>query len=127
MYITEVISFTPDKSVKICADNSSSIIAKTIESLKKDFEKYGYFIKYSGNPDDAYEQIVVQVRNIVDEIISESHNKLLEIFSAIGLSEKKVKDTLSTNPQVSPSKIISRLIIESEFKKVCDCASYGAE
>lgn len=127
MYNTNVISAQQDLALKISTDNSTSIISKTIERIIKDFDNFGYSIKYSGTPEEAYDHILSQLKVIIEEMIINRYSNLLDLLCGIDLSEKRVKDFISINPHVAPSNIISKLIIEREFKKVCDCASYGSE
>ena len=120
-------SFNADPTLLISKENSSHLIALTIQQIVKDFGMYGYTIKYTGAPEEAYETIVKQIRSIIEERLKEGYGKLKEILYRIDVSEKSIHDTISNHPDIPAPKLISKLIIEREFRKVCTRTNYGSE
>ena len=120
-------SFNSDPTLLISKENSSHLITLTIKQIVKDFGLYGYTIKYSGAPEEAYDSISKQIRTIIEDRLKDGYGKLKEILYRIDVSEKTIHDSISSHPDIPAPKLISKLIMEREFKKVCSRANYGSE
>jgi hypothetical protein len=120
-------TLNPDPSLLIGQENSNHLIALTIQQIAKDFGMYGYKIHYAGVPEEAYDPLLKQIRSIIESAIKEGYGKLKELLYRIDVSEKSVNDLIISHPDVSAPKLISKLIIEREFRKVCFRINYGSK
>lgn len=107
-------------TVKIGRENSPRLVNLTVQQIIKDFGMYGYPIHYSGKPEDAYDELYKELKMVVEETIMDGYDQLLELLSKIGIQEKTLNDIISSKASLKLSETISALILEREFKKVCN-------
>ena len=105
-------------TLMISKDNCDHLISLIVKQVEKDFASNGYSIHFSGKPEEAYESLFRQISGVVEDMFNKSYSKLLELLYKIDVNENIVKLSLSKHPEDYAPKIISKLILEREFKKV---------
>ena len=108
----------PAPKARIGKENSPRLVMLTVQQIIKDFGMFGYPIRYTGKPEDAYEQLFEELYKVVEEINKESFDKLLDILGKIGISTQLVKETLEAKASNTVANTISSLVMEQEFMKV---------
>ncbi len=108
----------PAPKARIGKENSPRLVMLTVQQIIKDFGMFGYPIRYTGKPEDAYEQLLEELQKVVEEINKESFDKLLEILDKIGITEQLVKETIKVKENNTIAEAISALVMEQEFMKV---------
>lgn len=96
--------------------NQQELIELTAQQLIKDFDLYGEKITFSGNSDMAYAELFKQIKPIITEAINKNFEKLLQLLYLIDVSEKRVRQSITENPDSASA--ITRLIIYRELQKV---------
>ncbi|NNF01447.1 MAG: hypothetical protein HKN22_02065 [Bacteroidia bacterium] len=93
------------------------ILDATARQIINDFELLGIEVKFSGDPDNAYEELFKQIYPHINDMIRKSDQKLIRVFQKIDLNEKLVKDVYrKKNSDVAAG--ITQLIIKRELQKV---------
>jgi hypothetical protein len=104
--------------------NVSSILQKnkfvqeTVEQIMKDFGMFNIKITFSGNFENAYNELHLQLVNQITILISENYQKLLSVLYQVDISEKEIKRATEELPHYNHYEIIAHQIIVRELKKV---------
>ncbi len=97
--------------------NQKEIIRLTAEQVIKDFALFGLKIRFSGNVNDAYDELFEQLNSCLIDLLNSDYRRLLSLLYHIDISEKEMSKKLKSFPG-DPSEIITEMILEREFKKV---------
>jgi hypothetical protein len=105
--------------------NKEAIINETITQIQKDFGMYQIDIKFDGNTENAYEQLMTSLASEITQLLAHDKNKLQSILYRIDLSEMAIKKTfrliassLNNNNLKNEQQVIAHEIIVRELKKV---------
>lgn len=93
-------------------------VKETAEQIIKDFALFGMDISFSGNVITAYDELFKQLEAHVSYLLTNNHDKLLALLYQIDLSEKKLREELSSDSMLSEIQQIAELIIQRELLKV---------
>ena len=93
------------------------LIRLTAQQIQKDFGLAGFEITFSGNGDNAYNELFQQILPVINKLINFNYEKLLQLLYSIDVSEPKIKSELNTTDEPYPN-VITRLIIYRELQKV---------
>ena len=93
-------------------------VKETAEQIIKDFALFGMDISFSGNVITAYDELFKQLEVHVSYLLTNNHDKLLALLYQIDLSEKKLREELSSDSMLSEIQQIAELIIQRELLKV---------
>lgn len=113
--------------------NKEAIINETITQIQKDFGMYQIDIKFDGNTETAYEQLMTSLASEITQLLAHDKSKLQSILYRIDLSEKHIQLTKNAfrlastslsnhgsvpNSFVETNQVIAHEIIVRELKKV---------
>lgn len=90
----------------------------TAEQVRKDFAMFGMEVTFSGNVSFAYEELFKQLKNYIDDLLSDDYEKLMSLLYQIDLSEKELTKQDPGYEFETLSEIVTHKILERELKKV---------
>jgi hypothetical protein len=93
-------------------------IRQTAAQIIKDFAEFGLEITFSGDTDNAYQELFDQLNNHMEVILAGQFHMLFNMLYRIDLSEQAIMKSEALHPDYSKSEVISDLIIQRELKKV---------
>ena len=93
-------------------------VQETAEQIMKDFGMFNVKITFSGNLENAYNELHLQLVEQVTVLLSENYQKLLSVLYQVDISEKEIKKTTAELPHYNHYEIIAHQIIVRELKKV---------
>jgi hypothetical protein len=94
------------------------IIRETAKRIIDDFDFFGVTITFSGNEENAYQELSLQLIPLIENIASENTSLLTRIICKIDISEQQLKKFIDANTDKSFAEAISHLVIEREMQKV---------
>jgi len=94
------------------------IIKQVAAQIEKDFYQFGFEVRFSGNPDEAYDELFSQIIEHVAYMLSQDYHRLVLLLYQIDLSEKEILKNELKYPNVDKQQLLSELIIQRELKKV---------
>jgi hypothetical protein len=93
------------------------VVRMTAEQLKKDFAMHGLEIKFSGNEQTAYDELIVQVTPLLQKLFKENRAKLMQLLYRVDIPERDWKKVLSMENKDAQAEKLSAVILEREFMK----------
>jgi len=94
------------------------ILRQVAAQIEKDFCQFGFEVKFSGEPADAYNELFVQINEHVAFMLSQDYHRLVLLLYQIDLSEKEIIKNELKYPNVDKHQLLSEMIIQRELKKV---------
>ena len=94
------------------------IIKQVAAQIEKDFYQFGFEVKFSGEPADAYNELFVQINEHVAFMLNQDYHRLVLLLYQIDLSEKAIIKNELKYPNVNKHQLLSEMIIQRELKKV---------
>lgn len=98
--------------------SKTELVLETALQIMKDFAVFGIQIKYSGNPQTAYNELHQQLVSQIEQLISTSKSKLISVLYRIDLSESELKKGELELPNYTYTEAMAHQIIVRELKKV---------
>jgi hypothetical protein len=98
--------------------NKAEYLQATAEQIHRDFELQGIEIKFSGNAENAYNELLYQIVPHIARLIESNYKKLLDLLYRIDVNESKVSAIVSDSSVESLAEAISDLIIKRELQKI---------
>jgi hypothetical protein len=94
------------------------ILRQVAAQIEKDFYQFGFEVKFSGEPADAYNELFAQINEHVAYMLSQDYHRLVLLLYQIDLSEKEIIKNELKYPNVDKHQLLSEMIIQRELKKV---------
>jgi len=98
--------------------NNLEFINATAQQLIKDFELFDIEIKFSGNPENAYNELLYQISPSIAYFLDNDYKRLLNLLYRIDVNESKVSTIVNDTTVNSLSEAIADLIIRRELQKI---------
>lgn len=98
--------------------NKLEYINATAQQIIKDFDMFGIEIKFSGDPENAYNELLYQVSPHIAKLIESDYKKLLNLLYRIDVNESKISAIVSDTTVGSLSEAIADLVIRRELQKI---------
>jgi hypothetical protein len=98
--------------------NNLEYINATAEQVIKDFDLYGLEIKFSGNEQNAYNELLYQISPHIAQLKENNYKKLLDLLYRIDVNESKVAAIVDDASVGSLAEAISDLVIKRELQKI---------
>ncbi|MFA6404077.1 MAG: hypothetical protein WCX31_20990 [Salinivirgaceae bacterium] len=98
--------------------DKEDIILATIQQIMKDFGMFGLEITFSGDINQAYQEMHSQLTQQVDLLIVRDAGRLYSILYQVDISNKALEITHQENPEFTIVEVIAHQIIERDLKKV---------
>jgi hypothetical protein len=102
------------------------IVRETAKRIIDDFDFFGIEISFSGNEQNAYNELTSQLIPLFEHLYSKDRQKLMLILYKIDIAENKLERTKAKFPRASLAEIISHLVVEREMQKVITRRLYSS-
>ena len=100
------------------AFRKDELIRQTAMQIIKDFGEFGMNVKFSGNPKNAYNELLDQLIPYIDNLLKSDYHLFFNFLYRIDLNESLIFKTEAMYPDLDKSEIISHLILQRDLKKV---------
>ena len=91
---------------------------ETVAQIIKDFALFGITISFSGNVNDAYNEMLGQLSMQIASLIMDDYSRLLSVLYQIDVSDREIQKSHLELPDYTIAEITSHQIIVRELKKV---------
>ena len=98
--------------------NRLDILNETAQQVIKDFGMAGMKIEFSGNPQNAYEELFSQILPHIEKLQSENFQNFYNLMYRIDISEMQIKKAVEESNDKSFSQVVTDLILKRELIKV---------
>lgn len=98
--------------------NREEIIRQVAAQIEKDFSQFGLEVQFSGEVNNAYDELFAQLREHLVWLLDCDYHRLVLLLYQIDLSEKQIINAENKYPDVAKSELLAELIILRELKKV---------
>lgn len=93
------------------------LLQQVIAQLTKDFQLSGFEVHFSGNDDNAYQELTDQLLPLIGHMLEYQAERFWTLLYAIDLNEAKVRDALFGD-DVNSLQHLTDLILKRELQKV---------
>ncbi len=94
------------------------VIRNTAQQVIKDFGMAGIKIEFSGNPLNAYQELIEQTLPGLRNLYQQNQASFMALLYRIDVEEKRVKQLSNTYTGTVFFEHLAKLVIEREFIKV---------
>jgi hypothetical protein len=98
--------------------NRAEIVRKTAEQIMKDFGMFGVEITFSGNTENAYQELHEQLINQISVLVERNYDLLLSVLYQVDITDKEIYRAQQELPDYTPVEIIAHQVIVRDLKKV---------
>jgi hypothetical protein len=98
--------------------NRAEIVRETAAQIMKDFGMSGIEITFSGEVENAYEELHGQLTLQISEMAQTSYDKLLSVLYQVDITEREIAKAEQDLPHYNHIEIIAHQVIARELKKV---------
>jgi hypothetical protein len=98
--------------------NKLEYINATAQQIIKDFDLFELEIKFSGDPENAYNELLYQISPHIAKLLESNYKKLLNLLYRIDVNESKISGIVNDNTVSSLSEAIADLVIKRELQKI---------
>lgn len=100
------------------ACSRNDLIRKAAAQIIKDFAEFGFEVSFSGDIEGFYDEVFVQMKEHVVQIMGEHYSQFLNFLYRIDVSENQVAVYQREMGGVDYEDALTELIIHREMKKV---------
>lgn len=98
--------------------NRSEIVHETARQIIKDFGMFGVEIAFSGNTNDAYQELHDQLTKQITNLAEKNYDLLLSVLYQVDITEREITKAEQDLPDYSHIEIIAHQVIVRDLKKV---------
>ena len=98
--------------------NQADIVQQTAEQIMKDFGMFGVEITFSGNIDNAYEELHNQLIEQITLLVERNYDLLLSVLYQVDITDREIYKAEQELPHYSHIEIIAHQVIVRDLKKV---------
>lgn len=98
--------------------NRDEIVRDTASQIMKDFGMFGVEITFSGDVDNAYDELHQQLASQISGLIQTNYDKLLSVLYQVDITDRDIRKTEQELPHYSHIEIIAHQVIVRDLKKV---------
>ena len=98
--------------------NRDEIVHETASQIMKDFGMFGVEIVFSGDVQNAYDELHSQLTVQISELIQTNYDKLLSVLYQVDITDREIARAEQELPHYSHIEIIAHQVIVRDLKKV---------
>lgn len=98
--------------------NKAEIVIETAQQIMKDFGMFGVEISFSGNTEEAYNELLEQLVFQIDKLLGSNSELLMSVLYQVDISDREIAKTASELPHYNQIEVIAHQIIFRDLKKV---------
>src|SRR5210317_860843 len=98
--------------------NREEIVRQTAEQIMKDFGMCGVEITFSGNVDQAYQELHQQLVDQISFLIERNYDLLLSVLYQVDITDREMARAQAELPHYSHIEVMAHQVIARDLKKV---------
>ena len=98
--------------------NRDEIVRDTASQIMKDFGMFGVEITFSGDVNNAYDELHGQLAEQITGLIQTNYDKLLSVLYQVDITDREIYKAEQELPHYSHIEIIAHQVIVRDLKKV---------
>ncbi len=98
--------------------NQEEIVRETAEQIMKDFGMFGVEITFSGNTNNAYNELHQQLIDQVSVLLKINYDLLLSVLYQVDITEYEIAKAERELPGYNHIEVLAHQIIVRDLKKV---------
>lgn len=98
--------------------NRAEIVQQTAEQIMKDFGMFGVEITFSGNIDNAYDELHQQLIAQITDLVERNYDLLLSVLYQVDISDRELYKAHAELPHYTQVEVIAHQVIVRDLKKV---------
>lgn len=98
--------------------NRDDIVRDTASQIMKDFGMFGVEITFSGDVNNAYDELHGQLAEQITGLIQTNYDKLLSVLYQVDITDREISRAEQELPHYSHIEIIAHQVIVRDLKKV---------
>lgn len=96
----------------------AEIVRGTASQIMKDFGMFSVEITFSGDVENAYEELHRQLVEQISALIQNNYDKLVSVLYQVDITEREIAQAERDLPHYTHVEIIAHQVIARELKKV---------
>jgi hypothetical protein len=96
----------------------NEIVRDTASQIMKDFGMFGVEITFSGDVQNAYDELHRQLTEQIEGLIQTNYDKLLSVLYQVDITDREISRAEQELPHYSHIEIIAHQVIVRDLKKV---------
>lgn len=98
--------------------DKAEIVLETAQQIMKDFGMFGVEITFSGNTEQAYNELLDQLVFQVEKLLNNNSELLMSVLYQVDISDREIAKTARELPHYNQIEVIAHQIIFRDLKKV---------
>ncbi len=98
--------------------HQAEIVKETAEQIMKDFGMFGVEITFSGNTENAYNELHHQLIEQISRLVEQNYDLLLSVLYQVDITDRDISRTERELPHYNHIEIIAHQVIVRDLKKV---------
>ncbi len=98
--------------------NQAEIVRETAEQIMKDFGMFGVEITFSGDINNAYNELHQQLIGQISMLLKRNYDLLLSVLYQVDITEHEIARAEQDLPHYNQVEIIAHQVIVRDLKKV---------
>ncbi len=98
--------------------DQAEIVQQTAEQIMKDFGMFGVEISFSGNIENAYNELHGQLIDQITLLVERNYDLLLSVLYQVDITDREIRKAEQELPHYSHIEIIAHQVIVRDLKKV---------
>lgn len=98
--------------------DKAEIVQQTAEQIMKDFGMFGVEITFSGDIDNAYQELHRQLINQITGLVETNYDLLLSVLYQVDITNREIVQAEQDLPHYTHIEIIAHQVIARDLKKV---------
>ena len=98
--------------------DKAEIVQQTAEQIMKDFGMFGVEITFSGDTDNAYQELHQQLIDQITGLVETNYDLLLSVLYQVDITNREIVQAEHELPHYTNIEIIAHQVIARDLKKV---------
>lgn len=98
--------------------DKAEIVQETASQIMKDFGMFGIAIHFSGNTENAYQELHEQLINQISVNLERNYGRLMAVLYQVDITEREIEKAARDLPHYNDLEVLAHQIIFRELKKV---------
>ena len=98
--------------------DKAEIVQQTAEQIMKDFGMFGVEITFSGDTDNAYQELHQQLIDQIAGLVETNYDLLLSVLYQVDITNREIVQAEHDLPHYTNIEIIAHQVIARDLKKV---------
>jgi hypothetical protein len=98
--------------------NQAEIVRQTAQQIMKDFGMFGVEITFSGNIENAYQELHEQLIDQITLLVERNYDLLLSVLYQVDITDRELYRAEQELPHYTHVEVIAHQVIVRDLKKV---------